>query len=306
MFAADVDLDIVAGRLSIAHQIVNQLWQHAPRHQPASPPDYDYARSWPWIPTGHQLVEQAFKLLLSIHWRVPPAQVRECFKHGSGHDLDALFDELPAADKGAIESSYRSFVDLHDYIPGKTASEFLNAVGQGYANWRYVLLEGWTDRRGEPDPRKAPPTNHIGALIEIAAVAITQAKFHLSGKPGRFPVVAERIDREIDDVVGHCCNRLHDGESDREDWDTRYERLHQLLVEHRHTIAAHLDNTDNPRLGPQPASNSYAQEGLPALPEELLPIVADLRHSRDRKNLFVYFCTTAASASLSAHPTLLG
>ncbi|MCY3590920.1 MAG: hypothetical protein F4089_13830 [Gammaproteobacteria bacterium] len=62
-----LDLDAPADRLTIAHQIVNRLWQGAPRHQSAGPPDYDYARSWPWIPTCYQLVEQAFKLLLSIH-----------------------------------------------------------------------------------------------------------------------------------------------------------------------------------------------------------------------------------------------
>ncbi len=285
-----MDLDTAAERLKIAHQIVNQLWQNAPRHQPAGPPDYDYARSWPWIPTGYQLVEQAFKLLLSIHWRVPPAEVRSRFKPGSEHDLDALFAELPADDKAVVESAYLSFVGLHDYIPAKTASDFLDSVGQGYANWRYVLLEGWTDSRGEPDPRKAPPTNHIGALIEIAAVAIAQAKFRVNGKPRRFPSVVERIDYELDDVVGHWCNRLHDGGSQREDWDRRHKRLRQLLDEHRHAIAAHLDNTDNPRSGPQPASNSYAQGHLPRLPEEILPIVAELRRSRDRKNHYVYFC----------------
>jgi len=287
-----------AERLKIAHQIVNQLWQNAPRHQPTRTPDYDYARSWTWIPTGYQLVEQAFKLLLSIHWRIPPVEVRDCIERGSGHDLDALFAELPAADKEAVESAYQSFVDLHDYIPLKTASDFLNAVGQGYANWRYVLLEGWTDSCGEPDRRKAPPTNHIGALIEIAAVAITQASLHVSGKPARFPPVAERIDHEIDDVIGHCCNRLRDGGSEREDWDRRYKRLHQLLVEHRHEIAAHLDNTANPRRGPQPSSDWDALQRARTrgtargelLPEELIPIVAELERSRDRKNLFVYFC----------------
>lgn len=285
-----MDVDIAAERLKIAHQIVNQLWQNAPRHQHAGPPDYDYARSWPWIPTGYQLVEQAFKLLLSIHWRVPPVEVRSRFKRGSGHDLGGLFAELPADDKTAVETAYRSFVDLHDYIPVKTASDFLNSVGQGYANWRYVLLEGWTDSRGEPDPQKAPPTNHIGALIEIAAVAIAQAGLHLNGRPRRFPSVAERIEHELDDVVGHWCNQLHDGGSELEDWDRRYGRLRRLFVEHRHAIAAHLDNTDNPKQGPQPSSNPYARARLPRLPEELLPIAAELRRSRDRKNLFVYLC----------------
>lgn len=285
-----MDPGIAAERLKIAHQIVNQLWQNAPRHQPAGPPDYDYARSWPWIPNGYQLVEQTFKLLLSIHWRVPPADVRNRLAHGSGHDLDALFAELPADDKAAVESTYESFVSLHDYIPAKTVSDFLDSVGQGYANWRYVLLEGWTNSRSEPDPRRAPPTNHIGALIEIAAVAIARAKFHVNGKPRRFPPVVERVDHELDAVVGHWCNRLQDGDSAREDWDRRYKGLQLLVVEHRHAIAAHLDNTDNPSLGPQPASNPYAQGHPPRLPEELLPIVAELRRSRNRKNLYVYFC----------------
>ncbi|MCY3590921.1 MAG: hypothetical protein OXH32_04700 [Acidobacteria bacterium] len=194
--------------------------------------------------------------------------MRNRLNRDSGHDLDALFAVLPAGDKQAVESAYQSFGDLHDYVPIKTASDFLNVVGQGYAKWRYVLLEGWTDSRSEPDPREAPPTNHIGALIEIAHVAIVQARFRASGKQGRFPPVAERIDQEIDDVVGRCCNRLHDGGSKREDWDTRHEGLQQVSVEHRHAIAAHLDNTDNPKLGPQSPSSPYAQVRLPELPED--------------------------------------
>ncbi|MDE2921793.1 MAG: hypothetical protein OYL92_17050 [Acidobacteriota bacterium] len=285
-----MDHEIAAERLRIAHQIVNRLWQDAPRHQHVGPPDYDYARSWPWIPTGYQLVEQAFKLLLAIHWCVPPVNVRNRLERGLRHDLDALFGQLPTDDKAAVESAYGSFVDLHRYIPVKTASHFLQSVGHGYANWRYVLLEGWTDSRGEPDPRRAPPTNHIGVLIEIAAVAIARAKSHVNGKPRRFPSVVERVDHELDNVVGHWCNRLHDGGSKREDWDKRHKNLHQLLVEHRHAIAAQLDNTDNPKLGPRLSSNPYLRSHLPELPEELLPIVAELRRSRDRKNLFVYFC----------------
>ena len=187
-------------------------------------------------------------------------------------------------------------------MPVKTAGDFLASVGQGYGNWRYVLLEGWKDSRGEPDPRRAPPASHIGALIEIAAVAIARAAFHLNGKPRLFPSVADRIGRELDDAVGQWCNRLHDGSSERDDWDRRYKRLHELLVEHRNAIAAHLDNTDNPARGLQPPSNPYAQDLLPQLPDELLPIVAKLRRSRDRKNYFVYFCKPSTAHSRQPGP----
>ena len=299
---ACLDPDTAAVRLKIAHQIVNQLWQNAPRHQPAGPPDYDYARSWPWISTGYQLVEQAFKLLLSIHWCVPPAKVRRRLERGSAHDLNALFAELPPDDKEAVESAYQSFVELHSYIPDKTARNFLSSVGHGYGNWRYVLLEGWQDSRGEPDLRRAPPTSHIGALIEIAAAAIAQARFHMNDRPTRFPSVMERIHYGLDDLVGHLCNRSHDAGSGRDDWDKRYKHLHELIVEHGHAIAAHLDNTDNPKFGPQPPSNSYAQGCLQQLPEELVPIIAELKHTRDRKNYFVYFCKLSGAHSRQPRP----
>lgn len=265
-------------RLADAHQIVNRLWQSVPDIQPDDVHAYGAVQAWPWVSNGYQLIEQPLKLLLAVRRNVRLDQL-EPPKLRWSHHLNELFDEQEDDDQAEISRVYKSFIDLHDYVCIPTVGEFLRAVGRGYGKWRYMLLEG----------AEGIPTNHVGALLEIAAVTISRLKFHVFGRPARFATVAQRISYNLDDTIGHLCNRLMTG-NDKRGWQQRYERFHELLNDsaHRRVIAAHLENTDNPKLGPQPPPNPYSQL-LPPLGSDIEALVAHLKRSLDRKNYVTYF-----------------
>jgi len=264
-----------AVKLHFAHQMVNRLWQNAPDIQRDCVTDYVAIQAWPWIPSGYQLVEQSLKALIAARHGTPLTQRKK------GHHLDELFGRLENGDKQTIAHAFESFVGLHDYIPIPTVSDFLDAVGRGYTQWRYMLLDG----------AEAIPANHIGALLEIANATISLFRSCLDGKPPRFLTVMQRIHVNVDRDIGHACNRLNRGEEGLEELERRYESLRQEILGNprlRLAIAAHLENTDNPRLGPQPPPNPWSRN-LP----ELTPateVLTDLwKRSSDRKNLVAYF-----------------
>lgn len=264
-----------AVKLWFAHQMVNRLWQNAPDIQPDLVADYVAIQAWPWIPSGYQLVEQALKALIAARQGTPLA------KREKGHHLDELFGRLESDDKQAISHAYESFVGLHAHIQIPTVGAFLDSIGRGYTLWRYMLLDG----------AQGIPPNHIGALLEIADATISRLKCCLDEEAPRFPTVMQRVMFNIDSDVGHVCNRLNRGTEQPGDLRGRYEQLrHEIFTNNqlRLTIAAHLENTDNPRLGPQPPTSPWSQN-LPTLPPAVGMLVDLWKRSRDRKNLVAYF-----------------
>ncbi|MCY4560704.1 MAG: hypothetical protein OXF79_30940 [Chloroflexi bacterium] len=273
-----IDYEAAVYRLDDAHQIVNRLWQNAPDVERSCTPVYDAVQAWPWVSNGYQLIEQPLKLLLAVRQDIPLDDL-EPPKLRKSHHLDQLFGVQEKDDQAEVSRVYKSFIDLHGYIDIPTVTQFLGSVGRGYVKWRYMLLEG----------AQGIPTNHVGALLEIAAVTISRLKFHVLGRPAGFPAVTQRISHSLDDTIGHVCNRLMSGD-DRQGWQNRYDRLHQLLrdSDYRRAIAFHLENTDNPRLGPQAPPNPHAQPVAPLAPD-IEAVVGALKRSRDRKNYVVYF-----------------
>ena len=114
--------------------------------------DAEAVASWPFVIVAYQLIEQAFKCLLDLRQIEHP---RGGFK---GHWIyDELYEKLNDSDKSAIRRSYNAYRSLHDYIPLRTADEFLKNIGRSYSDWRYFLLDGGP-----------VSTTHRGAMIEIA------------------------------------------------------------------------------------------------------------------------------------------
>ncbi len=195
--------------------------------------------------------------------------------------MDELFGRLEDGDKQEISRAFESFVSLHDYITIRTVDDFVESVGRGYTRWRYMLLDG----------AQGIPPNHIGALLEIADVTISRLRSCLDDKSQRFPTVMQRIRLNIGSDIGHACNRLNRSDEGRSEFERRYEHLRQAVlgnVQLRLAIAAHLENTDNPRLGPQPPPNPWSQN-LPGLHAAVEVLVDIWKRSRDRKNLVAYF-----------------
>ena len=108
--------------------------------------------NWPFVIVSYQLIEQSFKCLLDLRGI---EHSRGGFK---GHWIyDELFEKFNHCDKNTIHRSYKAYRSLHDYIPLRTADDFLKNIGRSYSNWRYFLLDG-----GQVS------TTHRGAMIEIA------------------------------------------------------------------------------------------------------------------------------------------
>ncbi|MYB19136.1 MAG: hypothetical protein F4Y16_09140 [Holophagales bacterium] len=255
--------------------MVNRLWQNAPDIQPDCVSDYVAIQAWPWIPSGYQLVEQSLKALIAARQGTPLTEVEK------GHHLAKLFGRLDSGDKRDLSHAFESFVGLHDYITVRTIGEFLDSVGRGYTQWRYMLLDG----------AEGIPPNHIGSLLEIANAAISRLRSCLDDKPVTFPTVMQRIRVNIDSDIGHACNRLNRGDEQPGELERRYENLREEVLKNdslRLAIAAHLANTDNPRLGTQPRPNPWSLT-LPELPPAAEVLVGIWKRSSDRKNLLAYF-----------------
>lgn len=268
--------DYAVWRLESAHEIVNRLWQNAPDIQPDLVPDFVAVQAWPWVSNGYQLVEQALKVLLAVRQDLSLRDLGgRLFR---SHNLDDLFAELEDDDREAVSHGYASFVDLHRYIGVSEASKFLKSIGGGYALWRYLLKEGLQD---------LPPT-HVGALLEIADAAIARLRFHVFGKRDRFTPVMDRIRFAIDLDIGHVSR--HRGTI--EEVESHHDRLRRevlLDANLRYVVAAHLENTDSPLLGPQPEPNPFTRHRPPLPAGPIAELVEVWKRSRDRKNLVVYF-----------------
>ena len=183
-------------RVTEGFELTSKLWDKSPDIQRDIVAEYEALQAWVWIPSCYSLIEQAFKLLWATKEGIPAERVREDLintlgQRAQAHNLNVLFEKLKPDDREKIGHAYRAYQSLHDYIPIATVTEFLSAIGDGYARWRYLLLEG----------PKGIPTTHIGAMLEIAGACVTILKNeHLTGHG--FHTVDQRIDRTVRNAIG--------------------------------------------------------------------------------------------------------
>ena len=105
------------------------------------------ARMWPLVTPLYSGLEQGMKVLAA---HADGMTVTEATAPGmplrrAGHNLAEIWDMVSTEARELIEEHYAQFISLHDYVPYKTAQEFLihlaGPKGKGYEDWRYCLIE---------------------------------------------------------------------------------------------------------------------------------------------------------------------
>ena len=182
-------------RLWDAHRLTEDLWDHAPDIEPDLVSVYEAIQAWPWIPTCYSLIEQAFKLIWGTRKGIELDEIRKELvkkikKPSQAHDLNILFKNLDLGDQESINTAYESYQDLHNYIPILNANEFLEKIGDGYTNWRYLLLEG----------TKGIPITHVGAMLEVAKSSVSILRDEYFTRHG-FVTVDRRVQRDIENAI---------------------------------------------------------------------------------------------------------
>ena len=148
-------------RLETAIGIILDHWKASEGIQPVDIPEYKGLQAWFWIPNLYQVIEQTFKLLITVD--------NGSFK--KLHSLSDLYDKLSKKFQDLFDNSYASYHDVHDYLPDRNLKSFLRRADRGpnrqtgYTTWKYMPLEGF------PSNQHEAPIMHIGTMIEIASVA---------------------------------------------------------------------------------------------------------------------------------------
>ena len=105
------------------------------------------ARMWPLVTPLYSGLEQGMKVLAA---HADGMTVTEATAPGkplrrAGHNLAEIWNMVPTEARELVEKHYGQFISLHDYVPYKTAEEFLihlaGPKGKGYEDWRYCLIE---------------------------------------------------------------------------------------------------------------------------------------------------------------------
>ena len=105
------------------------------------------ARMWPLVTPLYSGLEQGMKVLAAHAggMTVTEATARGKPLRRAGHNLAAIWDMVSTEAKELVEEHYAQFISLHDYVPYRTAQEFLihlaGPEGKGYEDWRYCLIE---------------------------------------------------------------------------------------------------------------------------------------------------------------------
>lgn len=286
-------------RLDTAFTIVNRLWQDAPDIEPDLLAEYEAIQAWPWITLGYQILEQSLKVTVATQKGIAVDEVRERLGlHGrKGHDLKRLFDHLEPVDREAVARVYASYRELHPYLGPATAGRFLDSVGLGYSAWRYMLQEGLDN----------VPSNHIGAMFELALATNCRLQHHVFGREGECPTVDLRVSRAIDMSLALLASRhAHDLQEQSPSIDLgaeftrRYEQLRGTLrdTEVLREVVSRLEGTRSPRVGVPHSPNSPAETPTVEIPREMAILASDLRESPDRKNIAYFFRQQVAKEEL--------
>ena len=138
--------------------------------------------AWKIVTLSYSGIEQAMKCLLKM---------QDTFldrSHRSGgdrhHDIGELFRKLTSDEKRILRVYYTTYRSLHDYIPLQTVDCFLEAIDDGYQQWRYFLLDG--DR---------PPMTHCGAMLEVWSALSDILKARVFTNHGLYTVERRIYDR---------------------------------------------------------------------------------------------------------------
>ena len=123
--------------------------------------------SWMLICGLYMGIEQTMKLLIRMRSSTP----------GRTHDLEHLYSLLDPEDRNLVSIYYRVYRSLHNFnsdsIALDTAEEFIQHIGKGYGEWRYILVEG-------PYPKKVPRI-HIGSMLETWRALVDLVNLRVSG-----------------------------------------------------------------------------------------------------------------------------
>ena len=189
------DYTMAVHRVAEGFELTRERWDKSPDIQMDMVAEYEALQAWVWIPSCYSLIEQALKLLWATREDIPVEKVKDELintlpRRAQAHDLNVLFEKLKLDDREKIDHAYRAYQSLHDYIPISTVKEFLSAIGDGYARWRYLLLEG----------PEGIPTTHIGAMLEIAGACVTILTNEHFTDHG-FHTVDQRIDRTVREAI---------------------------------------------------------------------------------------------------------
>lgn len=182
-------------RLGEALRLTERLWDNAPDIKRDLFPVHEAIQAWPWIPTCYSLIEQTFKLIWGTRKGVELDEIKKELikkieKPSQAHDLNILFKNLDPGDQESINTAYESYQDLHNYIPILNVNEFLEKIGDGYTNWRYLLLEG----------TKGIPITHVGAMLEVAKSSVSVLRDEYFTRHG-FVTVDRRVQRDIENAI---------------------------------------------------------------------------------------------------------
>ena len=110
--------------------------------------------AWSIVTLSYSGIEQTMKCLLKMQGVFSAKPLRNGgHRH---HNIGKLFKELTPDEQRVLRVYYAVYHSLHDYVHPQTIDCFLDAIDDGYQQWRYFLLDG-----------QQPPTTHCGAMLEI-------------------------------------------------------------------------------------------------------------------------------------------
>ena len=181
-----------AHRLYEAICMIEANWNRSEGIHPDLDPEYEAIQAWFWVPNLYQLIEQSFKLLL---WHRNQTRSRI-------HRLSSLYCSLDCKYQTMLSDAYRSYHDLHNYLPDESLESFLRRADRGkcretgYTTWRYMLIEEF------PSQEKEIPMIHIGAMLDvlIAARQIMHTEIIRNQKITRIETIDLRLRESLIDV----------------------------------------------------------------------------------------------------------
>ena len=137
-------------------QRVRYAYENTQRQYDEYPPNDDIVpvaaaiNAWTLICGCYMGIEQTMKLLIRMRDGTPART----------HDLESLYSSLDPSEKKVVAACYRVCRSLHNFDSGSialdTADEFIQHIGNGYVEWRYILVE---------NPEMVPKM-HLGLMLE--------------------------------------------------------------------------------------------------------------------------------------------
>ena len=149
------NLNDAAWRVQYAREHTQRLYDKHPPNTQLFPEELIAIEAWPLVCGCYMGIEQTLKLLIRLRKEVPETKLRRIW-----HDLGKLYSLLHSSERDVVASYYRVYRSLDKFdagnIPIDTADDFISHIGQGYAAWRYILVED----------HPSIPKMHLGLMLE--------------------------------------------------------------------------------------------------------------------------------------------